>query len=86
VGHGEVPLRFDRDGGQLYVQSTKKAPSSIVRVDVRSGQRAPWLELAPLDAAGVFTVDRVHLSEDGRSYVYSCRRLTSRLALIAGVL
>jgi hypothetical protein len=81
----DLPLRFDRDGRHVYVQSGQTMPSSIYRVDTVNGDREQWLALSPRDAAGVFTVDRVRMSADGTSYIYSIRRVVSSLQLIAGL-
>ncbi len=47
-----------------------------------SGEREPWLQLSPPDPAGVFVVDRIHLSADGRAYVCSNRRVLSNVAAL----
>jgi hypothetical protein len=81
----DLPLQFDRDGRHIYVQSSQSIPSLIHRVDTVTGERAPWRELSPRDAAGVFTVDRVRVSADGTAYIYSIRRVVSSLQLITGL-
>jgi hypothetical protein len=81
----DLPLRFDRDGRHLYVQSEFEVPARIVRIDTRTGERTPWRELRPLDPAGVFVVDRLHVSSDGSAYVYSTRRVLSVLSSVEGL-
>jgi hypothetical protein len=81
----DLPLRFDRDGGHVYVQSGQTIPSPIYRVDSVTGERTLWRELSPRDAAGVFAVDRVRMSADGNAYIYSIRRIVSSLQLITGL-
>jgi len=68
-------LRFDRDGEHLYVQASSAVPASIVRINLKTGERVLWRELSPGDTAGVFLVDRVYISTDGAAYVYSIRRV-----------
>ena len=80
----DLPLQFDRDGRHLYVQAAMGIPSPIVRVDTATGERTPWLELSPLDPAGVVNVDRVQVSADGKAYIYSIRRHVSWLVLVEG--
>jgi hypothetical protein len=60
-------------------------PSPIHRVDIETGTRELWLELKPDDAAGVFTVDRVQITPDGQSYIYSHRRAVSILCYVDGI-
>ncbi len=82
---GDTPLRFDRDGKHLFVVVESKLPTPIFRIDLASGEREPWLELSPVAPAGVFVVDRIHLSADGRAYVYSNRRVLSNVAVMGGL-
>ena len=42
-------------------------------------------ELAPQDATGIFTIDRVKYSADGSAYVYSSRRQISNLVVFEGL-
>jgi serine/threonine protein kinase len=80
----DLPLRFDRDGVHVYVQARGTMPAQIFRVDTTTGERDLWLELSPLDPAGVSTVDRIFIAADGSSYVYSIRRQISQLQIIDG--
>jgi Tol biopolymer transport system component len=82
---GEEPLTYDSDGRHLYVLASGIPPAEVVRVEIATGAREPWLELSPGDAAGIVRIDRLQLSGDGASYVYSCRRLLSQLTLISGL-
>jgi hypothetical protein len=82
---GDLPLRIDRDGQHLYVQARRTTPSPIDRIDMETGERVRWAELSPPDPAGVFLVDRVRVSADGRAYCYGIRRGISRLVVIDGL-
>jgi DNA-binding beta-propeller fold protein YncE len=81
----DLPIRFDRDGRHVYVQSSQTIPTPIYRVDTVTGERTLWRELSPRDAAGVFAVDLVRVSADGAAYIYSIRRIVSSLQLITGL-
>ena len=85
VEAGDLPLRFDRDGVHLYVQSATAVPTPIMLVDTVTGERTSWRQLSPLDAAGVFTLDFVQISADGSAYAYSIRRVVSNLQLVEGL-
>ena len=54
-------------------------------MDARTGKRSLWRQLAPLDPAGVSSIDPILLSADGRAYVYSYRRLLSGLFVVEGL-
>ena len=75
-------LRYDSSGDNLFVQASSTIPASILRVNLSTGERQPWRELAPGDPAGVFGVDRVMISEDGQTCVYSIRRVILRLVVV----
>ena len=64
---GDLVLGFGETDNHIFVQAANAIPSPIYRVDIESGTRELWLELKPDDAAGVFTVDRVQITPDGRS-------------------
>jgi len=50
-----------------------------------TGRRALWKQLTPLDPASVFSIDPVRIAPDGKSYVYSYRRMLSELYLVDGL-
>jgi hypothetical protein len=69
----------------LFVEASSAVPAPIVRIDLVTGERMLWRELAPIDPAGVFVVDKVQLSADGAAHVYSNRRVISWLVLAEGL-
>jgi hypothetical protein len=85
VEPGDLPLNLDQDGIHLYVQGGFSVPAPIFRVNLETGERSLWTELAPQNTTGVFTVDRVKFSADGEAYTYSCRRLISNLVVFEGI-
>ena len=54
-------------------------------MDVATGERQPWLELTPPDPAGVQSIGPVHMSADGKAYVYSYRRKLDQLFVVEGL-
>jgi len=73
---------FGDDGASLFVtDDLGRVPVHVYRLDLRSGRRDPWLELAPPDRAGVLLSQGPWLTPNGRfyaySYVRSCRTFTS---------
>jgi hypothetical protein len=81
----EVPVQWTVDGKALYVFRTGDLPARVSLVDVASGQRRPWRDLAPSDTAGVFSIDYLAVNPAGEGYVYSYRRLLSSLHVIEGL-
>ncbi len=81
----DVPIRWTADGRGLYVQRGPGVPGRVDVLDVASGKRRQWKELTPPDPAGVLTIGPILLSADGRSYVYSYRRMLDDLFLVEGL-
>lgn len=85
AGIDDIPIRWTADGKGLYLQRGPGVPGRIDLLDVASGKRRPWKELAPPDPAGVLTIGPILLSDDGQSYVYSYRRMADDLYLVEGL-
>jgi Tol biopolymer transport system component len=82
---GELPLTWTTPASLLVVSRLGVLPTKIFRLDTVTGRRELVRELTPLDPAGVFSIDPVRMTRDGRSYVYSYRRLLSDLFLVEGL-
>ena len=82
---GDIPVQWSEDGQFIYVYTKDKLPADVDRIDIESGERELLMQLAPLDAAGVFNIDMLHITRDGRYYVFSFRRLLSDLYIIDGL-
>jgi hypothetical protein len=85
LDENDLPLGFSEDGEHVFIQGAHTIPSPIYKVHLETGHRELWTELAPPDPAGVFTVDRVSISSDGRTQLYSTRRQLSSLEIIEGL-
>jgi len=81
---GEQAIRWSVDGKYLFVVSGG-IPVRVYRVEVMTGHRQLVYRLAPSDAAGLWNVDPVLLTADGKSYVYSDSRILSDLYVASGL-
>jgi len=84
----ETPLGWSGDGQSMFVRlpgGETLLPVRIVKLDLATGRREPWLSLAPLDQAGVLFIDDINLSSDGRGYVYTYGRGLGDLYLVDGL-
>ena len=84
IEEGEIPVQWTLEG-DLYVFRPGELPARVWRVNLESGERTFWGELAPRDPAGVFGIDYLAISPDGAGYVYSFRRLLSTLYVFEGL-
>ena len=79
-----MPTGWSADGRLLYVYRFGKIPAKVFQIEPVNGERKPWKELVPSDAAGIDTIRGVELSSDGKSYVYGYVRTLSDLYLVEG--
>jgi len=77
-------LGFLPDGKSLLLRSLS-VPVEITRVDIATGHRELWKEIAPADLAGVQSIPVVKFSADGKSYAYSVGHLLSDLYVVDGL-
>jgi hypothetical protein len=68
----------------VWVEKRFTTPLPIYRVDLGTGQRTLWKELAPRERAG-YTVNNVVISRDGTSYAFQSSRRLSALFLVEGL-
>jgi len=77
-------MAFSADGKSLQVR-TRTIPVEIFNIDMASGHREPWKQIAPADPAGALMVFRIAFSTDGKSYAYSVSRVLSDLYVVNGL-
>jgi eukaryotic-like serine/threonine-protein kinase len=86
----DEPLRFTSDGRWLFVRRTPAlrpdtARVWIDRIEMATGKREAWKELAPSDPAGMRAISTVHITSDGQSYVYAFGSTLGGLYLAEGL-
>jgi Tol biopolymer transport system component len=82
---GEVPVSWDLTGRGLYVFRRGSLPARLFHVDIASGKRDLIKELALSDPAGIYGVDPILSTPDGKSFVYDYRRTLSDLYVAQGL-
>ncbi len=75
--------RWARDGRSVFVFSAKRS-TTVDKLDTVTGERRPWKQLSPPDAAGVLGITGVLISDDERSYVYTYVRDLTDLFVVDG--
>jgi len=81
----EAPTGWSSDGRSLFVFRYGEIPAQVVQVDVATGQRRPWKQLEPADAAGIDTINGVMMTPDAKGYVYGYIRTLCDLYLVEGL-
>jgi predicted Ser/Thr protein kinase len=75
----EFPIQWDASSSKLYVWN-RTVPAKIYLLDIKSGTRALWLEIVPVEVSGLL-YGEVILTPDGQSYGYRYRRVLTDLFL-----
>jgi Tol biopolymer transport system component len=81
----DIPIQWDEEGRHIYVYRLGELPTRVYRLNLESGERTLWRELAPADRAGVFHVDIIFMTRNGEAHAYSYRRMLSDLYLARGL-
>ena len=86
MGTGDHVMAWSPDGRYAFLEHDAPTCFRVLRVDVATGRREPWLESAPPDPSGIkeFTAETA-LTPDGRYYAYGYTRTLSDLFLVEGV-
>jgi len=82
---GDLPVNFTSDGHSVYLYHTGDIPAKVYKVELTTGKKSVWKELAPLDPTGISTIAPVLMTPDGKSYVYGFHRTVGDLYLVDGL-
>jgi len=79
----EMPVTFSEDGGAVFVAG-RELPIPIVRIDLATGRRTPWMVLAPEDAAGIrYAIPTI--TPDGKHWALCTARMYTDLYVVDGL-
>jgi Tol biopolymer transport system component len=76
---------WSEDGQSIFVNNRAGLPGVISRIDLASGKKTVWKQIAPADAAGVDSISGINITPDATSYVYSYVRTLSDLYVVEGL-
>ncbi|HET7208937.1 MAG TPA: protein kinase [Terriglobales bacterium] len=82
---GEVPVAWSADDRFLYCYHLGEIPMKIFRIELASGRRSLWKQLAPPDPVGISFLSNVFIGADEKSYVYTFNRKLDVLYLVEGL-
>jgi serine/threonine protein kinase/Tol biopolymer transport system component len=81
-GEHDAPISWSADGQSLYIFERGKVPTSVDRLNLKTGQKTLVRELVPFDPAGVYLIGLVLMTPDGQTCIYNYRRILSTLSLV----
>ncbi len=82
---GDIPINFSADGHSVFLYRTGEVPGKVYRVELTSGKKTVWKEIAPLDPTGVSTIGPILMTPDGKTYAYGFHRTVGDLYLVEGL-
>ncbi len=82
---GEIPIHWSHDGISLYVYDPAEMPALVYRIDMVTGSRELWKELAPADPAGIYKIAPVLMTADGSVCAYNSLRSLAELYVAEGL-
>ena len=85
LDQGDIPISFSQDGHSIFLYRTGEVPAKVYRLELASGNKTVWKEIAPLDPTGVSTIGPILMTPDGKTYVYGFHRTVGDLYLVDGL-
>jgi serine/threonine protein kinase/Tol biopolymer transport system component len=82
---GDIPVNWSTDGHSIYLYRTGEVPAKVYRVELATGKKTVWKQIAPLDPTGVSTIGPIQMTPDGKTYVYGFHRTLGDLYLVEGL-
>jgi Tol biopolymer transport system component len=79
---GDRAVQWSSDSRALYVYRQGERPLRVWLVDIETGQRRPWKEIAVEDALGGV---QLRVTPDGETWLHAGRRILSELYLVEGL-
>ncbi|MGD0180093.1 MAG: protein kinase [Terriglobales bacterium] len=82
---GDIPINWSQDARSLYLCRTGEVPAKVYRLELATGKKSVWKQIAPLDPTGVSTIGPILMTPDGKTYVYGFHRTLGDLYLVEGL-
>jgi hypothetical protein len=84
LAESDVVAQWSADGRSALVYRRAQIPCRLERVDLATGQRKLFAELAPSDRAGLLSTREIVATDDLRSYAYTAYYQVSSLFVSDG--
>jgi Tol biopolymer transport system component/predicted Ser/Thr protein kinase len=82
---GDLPINWSQDARSIFLYRTGEVPAKVYRLELATGKKTVWKEIAPLDPTGVSTIGPILMTPDGKTYVYGFHRTLGDLYLVEGL-
>ncbi|HEX7078272.1 MAG TPA: protein kinase [Candidatus Eisenbacteria bacterium] len=78
-------IRWSADGEALFAFTRGELPGKIHRIDIATGERKLWKELAPSDPTGVEGITGVRMTAEADAYAFSYAQRLNDLYVVEGL-
>jgi Tol biopolymer transport system component len=82
---GDIPINWSQDARSIYLYRSGEVPAKVYRLELATGKKTVWKQIAPLDPTGVSTIGPILMTPDGKTYVYGFHRTLGDLYLVEGL-
>jgi Tol biopolymer transport system component/predicted Ser/Thr protein kinase len=82
---GDIPINWAQDARSIFLYRTGEVPAKVYRLELATGKKTVWKQIAPLDPTGVSTIGPIMMTPDGKTYVYGFHRTLGDLYLVEGL-
>jgi hypothetical protein len=82
---GDSPVGWTEDGRGFFLLETLGFPLRVLRLDLATGERRPWLEVRPPDETAAAGAVGLEMTPDGRHYAYTFVREPGELLVVDGL-
>ena len=82
---GDIPISWNQDSHSIYLSRTGEVPAKVYQLELATGKKTVWKQIVPVDATGVSTIGPIHMTPDGKTYVYGFHRTLADLYLVEGL-
>jgi eukaryotic-like serine/threonine-protein kinase len=84
---GDELIQWSSNGRYLFLRRPNDSAIEFFRVDLSTGRMEPWKSIGAADPVGLigFQPASVHLTPDGRSFVYTHWKVLTELYLVDGL-
>jgi dipeptidyl aminopeptidase/acylaminoacyl peptidase len=82
---GDIPINWSQDGQAIYLYRSGDVPAKVYRLELATGKKTVWKQIAPLDPTGVSTIGPILMTPDGKTYIYGFQRTLGDLYSVEGL-
>jgi len=81
---GDELIQWSSDGRFLFLRGPSDSAIEFFRVDLSTGRREPWKRIEAADPVGLigFQPASVHMTPDGKSFIYTYWKVLTELYLV----